>query len=348
MSSLTLSATHYDLRFREPFGIAHGTRQHTGSLFVRASFNGLEGFGEAAIPPYLNNNAADLARRFHDWFPTSMSNSQAIREVMVRLSAQGTDLPSPLRAAVDIAMHDLLGKLTGKCVRDLLSVPSKPGLCFYTIGFCEAAEIPDRVRQASDFAVFKVKLGSGNDHERVEALLAAGVKVFCADANQSWTDPVMALNEIDWLKERGCLFVEQPLPVHASRDFEELYRKSALPVLLDESVQDLRDLDAVRFVCHGVNIKLVKCGGLGSALEMIRMANRYGLNVLMGCMSEGSCGALAAAQLSGWVDWLDLDGPALITNDPFEGITYRDGMLIPPDSPGTGAVLRSGIDWPMA
>jgi L-alanine-DL-glutamate epimerase-like enolase superfamily enzyme len=346
MASLSLSATHFDLRFREPFGIAHGIRQYTGTLFVRAAFNDLEGFGEAAIPPYLRYDAADLALRFHDWFPADMHDSQSIREVMARVSAPGTALPSPLRAAVDIAMHDLLGKLTGKPVRDLLSVPVKEGLCFYTIGFCSADEVAERVHRARDFKLFKVKLGDSNDHDRVEALLSAGVKVFCADANQAWKDSSKALEEIHWLKDRGCLFVEQPLPVDAGKDFEELYRKSPLSIVLDESVQDVRDLEAVRSVCHGVNVKLVKCGGQGPALELIRQANRFGLKVLMGCMSEGSCGAMAAAQFAGWTDWLDLDGPALITNDPFEGVVYKDGMLLPSGLPGTGAVLRSGTEWP--
>jgi L-alanine-DL-glutamate epimerase-like enolase superfamily enzyme len=252
-----------------------------------------------------------------------------------------------LRAAVDIAMHDLMGKLTGKPVRDLLSVPARAGLCFYTIGFCEAEEIPARVRLAADFSMFKLKLGSHNDHERVEALLGAGVKSFCADANQAWKDAAHALREINWLKERGCMFVEQPLPVTSVVEFAELHGKSPLPILLDESVQDLRDLEDVRSVCHGINVKLVKCGGLGPAAELIRKANRYGLKVLMGCMSEGSCGASAAAQLSGWVDWLDLDGPALISNDPFEGVVYKDGLFIPSGSPGTGAELRPGFDWPL-
>ncbi|MBL7923263.1 MAG: dipeptide epimerase, partial [Bacteroidia bacterium] len=250
-------------------------------------------------------------------------------------------IPLPLRTAVDIALHDLFGKLTGRTVRSIFGITDTvEALCSYTLGFSTVDELLARVEEAKDFRLFKVKLGDANDKERVTALLNAGKTNFCVDANQAWTSLSQSMDWINWLADRGCLFVEQPMPVDMAKDYEQLYRSSSLPILLDESVQDLRDLEDLRGVCHGINVKLVKCGGLEPAVKLVRQANKAGLKVLLGCMSESSCGALAAAQLSGWADWIDLDGPRLIRNDPFGGARYVQGQLLLNAEAGTGAILQ--------
>jgi len=338
--SLQLECRHYRLLFRRTFGIAHGVREHTDTVYVRASFHDQCGYGEAALPPYLGYDALELVRSFHDFFSPVMEDSAAIRNVMARLSSPGNQLPRPLRTAVDIALHDLLGKLMGTTVRKILGLPEPTSVpCSYTLGISTVGEMMDKLAEAQQAGFFKVKLGGPDDRARIEALLAADSRPFCVDANQAFRSADEALEWMHWLKERGCLFIEQPLPVNMAGSYQRLFDRSPIPVFLDESVQELNDLPNLSGVCHGINVKLVKCGGLEPARALVREAHRYGLKVMVGCMSEGACGAMAAAQLSGWTNAVDLDGPLLISNDPFTGALYSEGQLLLSEEPGTGAML---------
>jgi L-alanine-DL-glutamate epimerase-like enolase superfamily enzyme len=344
MSSLTLRACAWQLHFKRPFGISHGTRSHTDTLYVQAGFQGEYGYGEAALPPYLGYDANQLVKGFHRWFPEEMKGGEAIREALVRLNKTEGDLPRPLRCAVDIALHDLFGKLTGRPVRQLLGLPD-PGTvpCFYTIGFGEADEIPGLLKEAAAFSHFKIKLGSDNDRERIETFRANSDAPFCVDANQGWKSVEEALPWMKMLNDLGCLFVEQPLPIAQTEELQQIHQHNILPILLDESVQQMRDLEDLHPYCDGINVKLVKCGGLEPARELIRRAKRLGKRVLIGCMSESTCGAMAAAQLSAWADWTDLDGPVLIDNDPFSGMEIHHSSIRLTDAPGTGAKSVSSL-----
>ncbi len=339
MTKLELRAFHYQLEFREPFGIAHGVRNTTDTIYVQASFMDTFGYGEAALPPYLGYDPAALVRDFHSWFPAELSTGDAIRDTMAKLNLPGNLLPKPLKTAVDIAMYDLFGKLTGKPVRSIFGIQDAPPvLCSYTLGISSVEEQAAKVSAADDFKLFKLKLGGANDRERLEAFVASGHSLFCVDANQAWKSVEVALEWMKLLKEMGCLFVEQPLPVDLAGKYADLYKSAPLPVILDESVQSLQDILDLQSVCHGVNVKLVKAGGLEPAVAMVRQANKSGLKVLVGCMSESTCGAMAAAQLSPWADWVDLDGPRLIKNDPFSGAVYANGSLVVSPDSGTGAL----------
>lgn len=341
MNTLRLEASYFQLEFRNPFGIAHGVRNFTEAIYVRASFLNIHGYGEAALPPYLNYNAPQLVSSFNEYFPSALEGSDAIRTTLLKLNHPETMLPKPLRTAVDIALHDLFGKLTGKPVREIFGIGENLEVaCAYTLGFSAVDELKERVREAQDFCLFKIKLGAENDKERVEAFLSTGNAAFCVDANQAWNTVEESLAWINWLKDRGCLFVEQPMPVEKAKDYETLFRNSSLPILLDESVQGLKELEALKNVCHGINVKLLKCGGLEAAVKMVRQANKLNLKVLIGCMSESTCGTMAAAQLTAWADWVDLDGPKLIKNDPFAGAIYEKGRLLLSKDAGTGAVLK--------
>ncbi len=344
MLTLQLAARHYQLTFRHAFGIAHGTRSFTDTIYVRTSFLDQHGYGEAALPPYLGYDASKLVMDFHSWFPREMESGDAIREALSKLSLQGSLVPKPLRTAVDIALYDLFGKLTGKSVRTIFGITGNvQPKCSFTLGISSIDEMMQKVEEAGDFELFKLKLGGPGDKERVEAFLSSGHSMFCVDANQAWKSLEEALGWMRWLADKGCLFVEQPLPVSMSTMYESLFKQSPLPLILDESIQGIREIQELRSVCHGVNVKLVKAGGLEPAVAMVREANKLGLKVLVGCMSESTCGAMAAAQLSPWVDWVDLDGPRLIANDPFEGAVYQSGSLLLPDVSGTGALLRDKV-----
>lgn len=341
MSILQLSAVVHRLNFRSPFGIAHGSRLFTDTIFVRASFMGQHGYGEAALPPYLGYDPVQLVQDYHRYFPETMDSGDAIRTAMSALSNPSLMLPKPLKCATDIAMYDLFGKMTGRSIRQIFGITgAREVLCSYTLGISTVQDMLKKLDEAGDFRLFKLKLGGDNDRERVEAFLEKSSIQFCVDANQAWKTVDEAVSWISWLADKGCLFVEQPLPVSMKDKFTELFQRSALPVILDESIQSVNDIIELQAVCHGVNVKLVKSGGLESAVAMVRQANKSGLKVLIGCMSESTCGAMAAAQLSPWADWVDLDGPRLIDNDPFEGAVYENGVLKLPDDSGTGARLK--------
>ncbi len=341
MNALQLSARHFKLHFKSPFGIAHGTRNFTDTIYVKATFMDIEGYGEAALPPYLNYDAETLVKDYHSYFPSQMDGSEAIRIALLKLNQSDVNLPKPLRSATDIALHDLFGKLTGRTVRGIFGIGERSRVqCSYTLGISSVEVMKEKLSEAGDFRLFKLKLGDQFDKARIEAFLSASDAAFCVDANQAWETTTESIEWINWLKDRGCLFVEQPMPVSKAGEFEHLFRASSLPVILDESLQGLNELEELKGVCHGINVKLVKCGGIEPAVNLVRQANKLGLKVLVGCMSESSCGAMAAAQLSAWADWVDLDGPMLIGNDPFSGANYRDGSLVLSQQAGTGAVLK--------
>lgn len=339
---LVIKAYPFLLNFIHPFGIAHGTRNTTDTLYVTASFNGKTGFGEAALPPYLGYDVKELAKGFENWFPNALKKITAITEVLSLLNKKDNSLPTPVKTATDIALLDLFGQLTGKPIREILGIPAgDKTLCTYTLGISSTELLIEKVKSAPEFKLFKIKLGGENDHERIEAFLENCSLPFCVDANQAWKSVNEATKEIDWLKERGCLFVEQPLPVSMNILMSELFSKSSLSIILDESVQNIHDLENLHQVCNGINVKLTKCGGINPAIELFRRARKLNKKVLVGCMSESSCGASAAAQLAGWADWVDLDGPKLISNDPFSGVEYKNGILTPNISSGLGITLKN-------
>jgi L-alanine-DL-glutamate epimerase-like enolase superfamily enzyme len=182
---------------------------------------------------------------------------------------------------------------------------------------------------ADGFSILKVKLGGGNDKEIIEAIRSVSSLPLCVDVNQGWKNVQEAKEMIDWLSDKNVLFVEQPLPKTEIEGQKYLFQHSALPVIADEFVQIPEDVQKVRGLFHGINIKLMKCGGLAPALKMAALAKEMGLLLLIGSMTETSCGIRAAAQLSVLANWVDLDGPLLTKNNPFPPVTYRSGVLLP-------------------
>ena len=241
---LVIKAYSFCLNFIYPFGIAHGTRNSTDTLYVTASFNGHTGYGEAALPPYLGYNVNDLVLGFDKWIPHPLEGISAITDIFSLLKKSDNTLPVPIKTATDIALLDLYGKLAGKPTRDLLGIP--PGnstLCSYTLGISDLDVFIEKIKKATEFKLFKIKLGGDNDRERVETYLQNSSMPFCVDANQAWKSVKDAKTQIDWLKERGCLFVEQPLSVNMISEMNELFLKTSLPIILDESIQSIKDLE---------------------------------------------------------------------------------------------------------
>ena len=248
------------------------------------------------------------------------------------------------KASIDIALHDLYGKLQGQPLWQIWDIDPQATPCTsYTIGYDDNDSIVLlKVREADWAKILKVKLGreEQEDKRMITLIRSLTDKPIYVDANQGWPTQEHALKMCQWLAERGVVLVEQPMPKHMNEEHRWLCEQVDLPILADEACQTLDDVAALQPYYDGINIKLMKCGGLAQARKMITLARELGMQVMIGCMTETSAGISAAATLSALVDYADLDGHVLIANDPYEGIQLVDGKLTLVNKPGTGVTLR--------
>lgn len=330
----------YTLELRHAFGIASNSRTSTPAMMVEVERDGLIGYGEAAMPPYLGESqetaAAFLRRvdlgRFADPF--------RLEEILPAIDALAPG-NAAAKAAVDIALHDWIGRKLGAPWHRLWGLdPARAPVTSFTIGIDTPEVVRQKTREAAGYRILKVKLGrdAATDRELIETIRSVTDTPITVDANQGWKNRDDALRMSEWLAARGVLFLEQPMPKGQADDTAWLRERSPLPLIADESVQRLADVPGVRGVFDGINLKLMKCTGLREAHRMITVARALGLKVMLGCMTETSCAISAAAQLSPLVDWADLDGALLIKNDLFAGATIVDGRVTLSDRPGIGVV----------
>lgn len=326
----------YKLKFKYPFAIAAGKREHTSVVYVEIKFENLTGYGEAALPDYLSEtqeSVMDFLSRVQLEQFTKPDETDKILDYVFSITPKNY----PAIAALDIALHDMKGKIHGlPCHRMFGLEKNNCPQTSFTIGMGAQETILKKLSDAKDFNLLKVKLGGTSDKMIIETIRSVTDKTICVDANQGWQEKEYALDMIHWLKERGTVFVEQPLNKNKIEDSQWLRENSPLPVIADEAIQTFDDIEKIENAYHGINIKLMKCGGIGEAMKMIQRARQLNLKIMLGCMSESSCGVSAAAQLAPLADWADLDGPLLISNDPFQGIAYLNGKIILNDLPGNG------------
>lgn len=339
---MQLSYHRLTLELRHPFGIASNSRTSTPAVLVEVARDGIIGYGEAAMPPYLGESQetaaaflgkVDLAR-FDDPFQ--------LEEIFPAIDALAPG-NTAAKAAVDIALHDWIGKKLGAPWHRIWGLnPAKTPVTSFTIGIDTPEIVRQKTREAEPYQILKVKLGRGHDTDRqlIDTIREVTDTPITVDANQGWRERDEALGMSEWLATRNVLFIEQPMPKEQLDDTAWLRARSPLPLIADESVQRLADVTRAAGVFDGINIKLMKCTGLREAHKMITLARALGLKVMLGCMTETSCAISAAAQLSPLVDWADLDGALLIKNDPFDGATIVDGRVTLPARPGIGAVKR--------
>lgn len=347
-SRLSLSWEPYELQLRHTFSVSGSSRNSTPGVQVRIGYDGFVGYGEASMPPYLGHTVASVQAflsklrlgRFGD--PFQLDEIMAyVDSCAVKLS-DGNLSDGPARAAVDMALHDLFGKLLGQPLWRIFGLnPAKAPATSFTIGMDTPEVMAEKTREvAGRFKVLKVKVGQPNDLEMIDAVRSASSLPIVVDANQGWTDRIQALNEIYALSERGVKMVEQPMPRERIDDIAWLSERSPLPIFADEAVQGMADLRRIKGAYNGVNIKLMKCGGLLEARRMQSYARAEGMKVMLGCMTETSCAVSAAAQISPGVDFADLDGNLLISNDPFEGVGVSEGKIVLRNLPGLGLNIR--------
>nr|MCU0363068.1 dipeptide epimerase [Bacteroidales bacterium] len=318
-SGLKFSFRPYELQLKHTFTVAFSSRATTPVMLTEIQFEDVTGYGEASMPPYLGESHATVAEFYKKVDLSRFTNPFLIEDILAYVENVSPGNYAA-KAAIDIALHDLAGKLIRQPWYRIWGLDrDKAPSTSFTIGIDKPEIVREKTREASDFNILKVKLGQGNDRDMIESVRDVSSKPLCVDVNQGWKDRQEALDMIFWLKERGVVFVEQPMLKSAVDDIAWLTERSPLPVIADEALQTAGDLYKVYGVYSGVNIKLMKCGGMRSAFIMMSMARSLGMKVMIGCMTETSCAVTAAAQLSPLADWADLDGNLLITNDLFEG-----------------------------
>ncbi|MDF2437650.1 MAG: murI [Bacteroidota bacterium] len=342
---MKLSFEPQTLIFRHPFRIAHGMRTTTPIVITQIEHEGLIGFGEASMPPYLGEShesvctflelAAPVIKDLKDDF-----DIEFIMQEMDELALGNT----AAKASIDIALHDLKGKLLGiPCYRMFGADKDKTPFSTFTLGIDEPEVIIKKINEADEFKILKVKLNGIDDRMMINTIRNVTDKPIAVDVNQGWKTKEHALKMIEWLAGMNVLFVEQPMLKDDYDSAAWLYERSPLPLYGDESIQRIDDISKVQGCYHGINIKLMKCTGMHEASKMITYARELKLKILIGCMSETSCAVSAAAQLTPFADYADLDGAMLMTNDLFDGIKFIEGKIILNDKPGIGVSLLNGF-----
>lgn len=339
---MKMSFKPYELTLRHAFNLARSSRTVTPDVLVEIEYDGLVGYGEASMPPYLGESVESVTSFLSKIDLGQFSSPFQIEEIHNYMESIAPDNRAA-KASVDIALHDLAGKIMGQPWFRIWGLnPSKAPFTSYTIGIDTAEVVRQKVDEAAPYNVLKVKMGLDNDKEFVETIREKTGRPICVDANQGWTDKHKALEMCEWLAERNCLFVEQPLPKERIDETAWLRERSPLPIIADEFLQRLPDVARAYGVYDGINIKLMKSTGMNEAYRMAVTAKGLGMKVMIGCMTETSCAISAAAQLAPLADWADLDGNLLITNDCFDGAKIVDGKVtVAPDRPGIGAVKIS-------
>lgn len=334
---ITLHFEPYNLQLRHVFTVASGSRTTTPVVLTRLVWNDITGFGEASMPPYLGESH-ESALKFLSRVDLSLFQNPFLMEDILTYVDQLAPGNYAAKASVDIALHDLVGKLMQQPWHRIWGLnPAHAPDSSFTIGIDRPEVVIEKTREAKEFNILKVKLGGGNDQEMIRTVRSVTQVPLGVDVNQGWTDRVRALETIHWLHEQGVVYIEQPLPKTSVDDIAWITGKSPIPVIADEAVQTPGDVKNIVGAYSGVNIKLMKCGGLRAAYTMVNMARAFGLKVMIGCMTETSCAVSAASQLSPLADWADLDGNLLINNDVFEGVVIRAGKVVIPELPGIGA-----------
>lgn len=332
-----LSFEPYELKLKHVFTVSSFSRSTTPDVQVRIDYDGYTGYGEASMPPYLGQTVESVCSFLKKVDLEQFPDPFCIDDILTYIDSL-SDGDSAAKAAVDIALHDLVGKIIGAPWHRMLGLnPDKTPNTTYTIGIDTDEMVKLKTREvAGQFKILKVKLGTPRDREMIRAIREVSDLPIAVDVNQGWKDKKKALDEIFWLKEQGIVMVEQPMPKEMLDANAWLTERSPLPTFADEAIQRLKDIPAIKGAYTGINIKLMKCTGMREAWKMMNYARAEGMKVMIGCMTETSCAIAAAAQLSPAVDFADLDGNLLIANDIFRGPTVVDGKITLNQLPGIG------------
>jgi L-alanine-DL-glutamate epimerase-like enolase superfamily enzyme len=326
----------YTLELKHVFTIATSSRTTTPAMLTEIEYDGVVGYGEASMPPYLGESQEGAAAFLSKINLVKYENPFEMETILNDIDVIATGNPAA-KASVDIALHDLVGKLMNQPWYNIwgFKKTTTPYTSF-TIGIDKEDVVRQKTKEAAEYKILKVKLGRETDKMMIDTIRSVTDKPITVDVNQGWKDRSLALDMIHWLKERGVLLVEQPMPKEQMEDMAWLTERSPLPTFGDEAVQRLADVKKAHGVYNGINIKLMKCTGMREAHKMLTLARSLDMKVMIGCMTETSCAISAASHLAPMVEYADLDGAVLISNDAFDGTKILDGRVTLTDRPGIG------------
>ena len=338
----SISVKLLDLRLRHAWGLSRGTWTTRRNAFLRIERDGVTGIGEAAPIARYDETAEGAAAFIEKARPVLERDpwEYAVRWNELEALSPGEHAA---KAACDLALLDWTGKKLGLPLWRLLGLDRARALATtYSIGIDEIPVMQQKVREAPDFDAYKIKVGGRDDRKIIEGIRAVTPKPLRVDANEGWKTKEEALEMINWMAGRGIEFVEQPMPASMLKDYAWLRERSKLPLFADESLMKASDMPRIAPYFDGINIKLMKCGGIQEAVRMAAMGRALGLKLMLGCMIESSLGVSAGAAVSPLFDYADLDGNLLIADDPFQGVATVRGRLVLNDKPGLGV---SGNVW---
>jgi len=340
VTSLRVSAEILELRTRHPFIIARGGSSDYRTVWVRITdADGCEGWGEAAATKFYGETPESVLSAINVYataMPTDPFDLEAAEAQWGRM-LRGNPAA---RVALSTALHDLAAKRAGVPLHRLWGLDAKAApQSTFTIGLDTEERIRAKVLEAAEYPILKVKLGTDRDEAILRTLRDTTDREIRVDANCGWTVK-QAIGMLPVLAEFGVTVLEQPVMPTDIAGLGEIRRRASIPVIADESCLVATDIPPLVGHVDGINIKLAKCGSLREAVRMVAVARAHHLQVMVGCMIESSIGITAAAHLAPLVDIVDLDGAALLANDPFEGATIHGGQLTLPTAPGLGVTRR--------
>lgn len=337
-SKMKFSYRPYMLELKHVFTVSSNSRTTTPVVLTELEYEGVTGYGEASMPPYLGESHETVLKFLSKVDMTKYANPFDLEEILADIDkiAPGN---CAAKASVDIALHDLVGKIMKQPWYNIWGYDKeKTPYTTYTIGIDKPDVVRQKVKEADEFKFLKVKLGRDNDKEMIETIRSVTDRPLTVDVNQGWKDKHFALDMADWLKSKNVVFLEQPMPKENLEDHAWLTERSPIPIMADEAVQRIADVKKIHGAYSGINIKLMKCTGMREANKMVTLARSLGMKVMIGCMTETSCAISAASHLSPMADWADLDGALLISNDVYDGTKVIKGKVTPTDRPGLGIV----------
>lgn len=330
----------FELTLKHTFRISRSASSTANVVIVELEHDGIVGYGEASPTRRYGESVETIAAFLGKLDFSRYDSPFLLEDILTAVDAVAPGNTSA-KCAVDLALHDWVGKKLNMPLYQLWGLnPANSPLSSFTIAIDSKEVVEQKVREAEEFPILKVKVGADNDEEMITTIRKLTDKLLYVDANEGWKDKHLALRRVQWLKDQNVGFIEQPMPADQLDDIRWLREKSEIPLIADESVLRLHEIPRLAGAFDGINIKLMKCTGLREAMRMINTARALHLKVMMGCMIETAVGISAGAHIAPLLDYADLDGNVLISNDPFDGVRNKKGRLTLTDKPGLGVARR--------
>jgi len=338
---MNISLEKNRLHLAHNWTISRNTSTYKDNVFITIEKDGIVGVGEAA-PNIRYNESADKTISVISKSISYLEESHPLeyQNIHVHLKNMITD-QNCARTAIDIALLDWVGKQKKRPLYKYFDLnPKKTPLTSYSIGIDSISNMQKKVKEYSHMPIFKIKLGTDKDREIISAIRKVTNNLIRVDANEAWKEKETAIKDIEWLAQKNVEFVEQPMPANMLEETGWLKERSPIPIIADESVINNQDIPNLKDTFDGINIKLMKAGGILEAMEMIKTARSLDMEIMLGCMIESSVAISAAAHIAPLVDYVDLDGSLLLANDPYKGFNIENGIIKLTDLPGLGVYSK--------